>query len=155
MTWTRLGSEFLTDPRLLAVSRSDRLLLIELFVWCNEQNTDGAVPRHVPVRLSDARRTSDACKRLTESGLLETTGDGWHITDFLKQQPSAADVERTQTLAKERQRRQRQHRGGDHSLCDPKYCNQARVTRDVTRDQRVSHDARTDPTRLERMEAGG
>ena len=49
MTWTKLAGEFLTDPRLLAVSRSDRLLLIELFIWCNEHGTNGAVPRHVPI----------------------------------------------------------------------------------------------------------
>jgi hypothetical protein len=125
MTWTKIGAEFLTDPKLLSVPRGARLLHVEALVWCNEHGTDGAIPTHMLARISDEPDPEAAAGALVYVGLWKTSETGWTIVEFLGTQPSAADVERTQQRWRDRQRRQRQHRNGDHSLCDPKYCRQA------------------------------
>jgi hypothetical protein len=128
-------------------------MYLEGLVWSNKQGTDGHIPRHAVRRVTDEEDPIGAAAELVDAGLWEETGDDWSIVGFLEDQPSRADVERIQTLARDRQRRQRQHRGGDHSLCDPRYCQAAsRVTNAVT------HDTRTDPsvpTRTEGTEGRG
>jgi hypothetical protein len=158
MTWTKLGSEFITDPVMLALPRGARLLHIEATIWSNQHGTDGRIPAHVLRRISDEDETHEAAKALIAAGLWSEQLDGWLIADFLENQPSAEDVERTRHLDRQRQRRKRQHRNGDHSLCDTKYCRTA-VTRDVPRDvpreSVVSHDTRTDPIRTEPFRKNG
>lgn len=121
-----------------------RWFWLEATVWCNEHETDGEIPMHGLRWITDEEDPVAAAELLVDAGLWETTPDGYRDLDFLDDQPSAEDVERTRVLARERQRRQRQHRNGDHSLCDPKYCRASRVTSRVT--DTVSHDTRTDPS---------
>lgn len=137
MTWTKIGDGFIDEPSILVLSRDARLLYIECLVWSNRHGTDGAIPSYVLRRITDADDPMSCVRALVDAGKWVETDDGWETVDFLKDQPSAADVARTQRFATERQRRQRQHRGGDHSLCDPRYCEKTRsdhVTRDITGD---------------------
>jgi hypothetical protein len=170
MTWTKLGDEYLLDPAILKVPRGARLMHIESVIWSNSHGTDGKIPRHMLARFSDEPDTEQAAKELISAGLWDTTEMGWAVVGFLDQQPSAEDVERTGQLVRNRQRRQRQHRNGDHSLCDGRYCHQAAggetpdpedtvaesvngtpATRDITRDlrgeSRLPVPARPVPTR--------
>lgn len=158
MTWTKISDDLPDDPRMLQLPRGVRLLHLEAMVWCNRYGTDGAIPRYGVRRITDEPEPEDAAKHLVSVGLWDDTDDGWEIVGFLDDQPSAADAERTRELAKQRQRRQRQHRAGDHSLCDPRYCNSARdalrdderdAHRDATRDQRLPVPSRPDPSRPE------
>ncbi len=152
MTWTKLGDDFTDDPALLALPRSVRLVHIEAMVWSNRHGTDGSVPAHALRRVTDDPDPDAAAEHLVARGKWRTVEGGWEIVGFLDDQPAAEDVQRTKELARARQRRLRQHRNGDHSLCDPQYCKAlSRVTQRVTSrvTNGVSHDTptRPDPTR--------
>jgi hypothetical protein len=125
MTWTKLPGNFTDRPDLLQVPRSVRFLHVEALVWSNQHGTDGQIPRHALGRITDEPDADLAAKQLVESGAWIATDQGWEMVGFLDDQPSAADVRRTQKLADVRNRRQRQHRQGDHSLCDERYCREA------------------------------
>ena len=148
MTWTKVGAEVLTAPNFVGMSRSARLLSIEATVWCNQHGTNGFVPAYMLPRICDAQdvnrltnqlwrwghwvpRLSEKAQETYSVDPVEDSADpritGWTLIDFLDNQPSADDVKRTRELWAERQRRQRQHRGGDHSLCDARYCHQAKA----------------------------
>lgn len=151
MTWARLDDGITDRPDLLALERTVRLLHIEGIVWSCRHETDGAIPRHVIRKVTDDPDPEAAAAALVAAGLWNETDDGWCIDGFLEDQISSEDLERQRELARVRQRRQRQHRAGDHSLCEPRYCRRAseasRVTDPVT--DPVSHDSPTspDPTR--------
>ena len=152
MTWTKLSDEFADDPRLLGVPRGVRLLHVEALIWCNRQSTDGNVPGTALGRLTDQPRPRAAAAQLVTAGLWQATQHGWLILGFLADQPSADDMEHAKGLARERQRRQRQHRMGAHDGCDPRYCREAKsagqgVTsrRDMSVSHTVSHGTPTRP----------
>ena len=154
MTWTKIDSSTPDDPRILQLPRGIRWMHLEGLVWCNQHGTDGFIPEHALRRVTDDSEPESAAAELVRVGLWAVVEGGWKIVDFEKDQPSAADVERKQVLARARQRVRRQHLGGDHSLCDPKHCQQAsRVTAGVT--NAVSHDTRTDPYRPDPIRSEG
>lgn len=169
MTWTKLSDDSTDDPALLALPRSIRLVHFEALVWCNRHGTDGAIPRHMLVRVTDEKNPTKAAKLLVAAGKWKQAEDGWEIVGFLDDQPSAEDVRNQKELARQRQRRQRQHKAGDHTLCNAKYCRglrdeqgdkhgdetrKSRVTKPVT--NVVSHDtpSRPVPTRPGPKEPG-
>lgn len=129
MTWSKYDDRYLNDPRVLALSRGVRYLRIEALAYCNEHNTDGRIARAALRRFSDEIDPVSAAGELVRVGVWETDGLDWIDPEFLKNQPSAADVERIAELSRDRQRKQRQHRNGDHSMCDPKFCQQAKTSR--------------------------
>ena len=158
MTWARLDDGITDRPDLLALSRPVRLLHIEGIVWACRHETDGAIPRHVLRKVTDEPDPEQAAGELVGAGLWEATDEGWAIVGFLDDQVSAEDLAKQRAVAAERQRRSRQHKAGDHSSCDPRYCRRAAADRDregvtdgvshgVT--DGVSHDppTRPDPTR--------
>lgn len=161
MTWTKLSDDATDDPALLALPRSVRLVHFEALVWSNRHATDGVVPRHMLVRITDEPDPATAAGQLVAAGKWVESEQGWEIVGFLDDQPSAEDVQRTRELARQRQQRQRKHRGGDHSMCVAKYCpalrdqmRESRVTKPVTNG--VSHDtpSRPVPTRPGPKEPG-
>jgi hypothetical protein len=164
MTWTKLGAEFLTDPTMLSLPRGVRLLHIESMIWCNQHGTDGAVPRHMLARLSDEPDAEAAALMLVAAGRWEATAEGYQVLGFVGDQLSAAEVAELRDKAAVRQRRNRLHKSGDHTMCaDPRYC--SHVTRDATRepasDSAVSDETpyrsvpnRTVPSRSEGREVG-
>lgn len=135
MTWTKLSDDATDDPALLALPRTIRLVHFEALVWANRHGTDGAIPRHMLPRITDDKDPDGAAELLVAAGKWELSTAGWEIVGFLDDQPSAEDVRRTKDLARLRQRKQRLHRAGDHSLCEVKYCP---ALRDETRESRVT-----------------
>ena len=87
------------DPRLLGVPRGVRWMYLEGLVWCNQHGTDGFIPDHALRRVTDEEDPGAAADQLVGVGLWVVGNGGWEIVDFTKDQPSAADVERTQKLA--------------------------------------------------------
>jgi hypothetical protein len=59
--------------------------------WCSAQLSDGEVPADVARMLAGV---SDSIDRLLTTGMLERVGDGFLIHDYLKYNPSAAQVRR-------------------------------------------------------------
>lgn len=144
--WTKIGAEFLTDPSFLSISRGARLLHIEATIWSNQQGTDGRVPAYMLARISDDPDVDAAAQELINADRWEREFNGetyvdeksgkrfmrtvaFQLIDFLDNQPSADDAARTRKLAADRQRRLRQHRGGDHSLCTTQNCQIVRQSR--------------------------
>ena len=162
-TWTKLPVELLLDRNIRKLPRGTQFMHVEALVFCNANGTDGALDEHDFKQFTSEPRALDAARRLVDAGVWEVTETGFQIVDFTKDQRRSEDVGRTQELAAVRQRRQTQHRGGDHSLCDPKYCEQARVARDARaaaeRDAPTSAaQHRTDPSGpsdLLRNDSGG
>lgn len=165
MTWTKFSEDAADDPALLALERTYRLVWFEAMLWANRFATDGAIPRHMLSRITDCHDPDGAADFLVAAGKWKPSETGWEIVGFLDDQPSADEVRRTKELARLRQRRQRQHRAGDHTLCEVKYCpalrdepsdttRESRVTKSVT--NVVSHDppSRPVPTRPGPKEPG-
>ena len=126
MTWTRIGSELPDNPRMLTLPRGVRYMHVEAMIWCNKQGTDGMVPAAALPRITDEPDPAAAAGKLVEAGMWEATAAGWHIVDFLRDQPSREDVERQAELNRQRVRRSRLHGAGDHSECTD-WCRQKRA----------------------------
>ncbi len=69
MTWTKLGDDFTDRPEMFEVSRSARLLLVEMYVWANRMLRDGRVPVSVLRRISDSDDVDVDVKELVDVGL--------------------------------------------------------------------------------------
>lgn len=153
MTWTRTPQEFPDRADVLAVSRSARWLLMEMYSWSNAQLTNGRVPRGVLRRISDAEDVeADVAELLREELLEERPGeDGLLFLDWSNQEDAdtvreraARNVEKTRR-ARERKER---HAAGDHSVCVAPYCKavtgntEGNVTGDAKVSKRVTKTSR-------------
>jgi hypothetical protein len=153
VTWVKLDDALAEDPRWDLIGPAGLGVHIAAMSFCSRNQTDGVLSRGRAEQLLMFEGAADVVTQLIKHGLWLERGTQVEIVGYLDDQPSAEDVEKVRELARARQRRQRQHRSGDHSLCDPGYCRAAeRVTRDDPRDSRVSHTVshatptRPDPT---------
>ncbi len=137
MTWTKLGDDFTDRPEMFEVSRSARLLLVEMYVWSNRMLRDGRVPVNVLRRISDSDDTDVDVKELVGVGLVDRVDDGALQLDW-SDQDDAAEVKARKEYRADTQKRYRQrkarHDRGDHGACDNRYCKSAtgRVTGNAT-----------------------
>lgn len=160
MTWTKLDRRMIDGPEFEGIPAGARLMHIEAMLYCNEHGTDGAISRAALGKLTGYTRRLEGARQLADAGVWHATDTGWTLPRFLEEQPSRHDTDRTTALSRQRQRKQRQHRNGDHSLCDPRYCraSSTNVTRDETQESRVthgvSHDTRTAPYRTDPSRKG-
>ncbi|WP_169541933.1 hypothetical protein [Nocardia jiangxiensis] len=104
------------------MSRSDRLFYIELLMWANEQQTDGFVMRAALKHATDISRPAQAAQRLVKSGALEEVDEGWIIVRFFDDQLSSEEVTKRSEMSRATTERNRRHKAGDHTKCDPKRC---------------------------------
>lgn len=124
MTWTRIGDDWTDRPAVLGVSRSARLLLVELYVYANRHTTDGRVPEAALPRLTDAEDWPALLEELAGAELVEQAPPDW-LLDWTEQE--AADrVHARKAYSAEKQKRYRdrkeRHARGDHTACDPRFC---------------------------------
>lgn len=134
MTWTRLSDNWTERADLGHLSHADRWHYLSLIVLCSRSGAlDGRL------RLVDARRASDhedpgaALSRLLDLGLIEMTGTGVRVLEIDDHVPPPS-VREASEKAKYRMRRSRAHKEGNHSMCLPKYCDEAPASGDVTSD---------------------
>lgn len=104
MTWTKLGDDFTDRPEMFEVSRSARLLLVEMYVWANRMLRDGRVPVSVLRRISDSDDVDVDVKELVDVGLIEQADDGALQLDWSDQEP-AGKVEQRRQDHRDRQQR--------------------------------------------------
>lgn len=102
MTWTKISDDFTDDPRLLALSRDDRLLLIEATVYSNRVLSDGHVLTTTLRIFTDHPEPWAGMGRLTAAGLLAELYDGWEIVGFADHQRSRQQVEQTREATRRR-----------------------------------------------------
>lgn len=153
MTWTKLPDTFAEREDLLEVSRSARLLLVEAMVWCNRHLLDGRITDAALRRCTDAPDVDELRDELAAAGVLTRTEDGRAWLMDWSDQERAADVTARREARAETQARYRartaKHKAGDHTMCDPRYCDRAvtgNATGHETGHQRVTRHP-PDPTR--------
>lgn len=117
MTWTAISDTFLDDPQMLGLDRSARLLILEARVWSNRHGTDGAIPKTMLPRITDAKAVARLTAALVAAGVWEETNEGWRDVLFEQSgQVPATEVERRRAAGAERQRRWRERHSRDASV---------------------------------------
>jgi hypothetical protein len=136
VTWVKLDDALPEDPRWDLTGPLGLALHVAALAFCSRNQTNGVLSRVRTERLLMLEDPAEVVTQLVKHGFWVERGTQIEIVGYLDDQPSAEDTERTRGLSRARQRRQRQHRSGDHSLCDPDYCKAAaresRVTDGVT-----------------------
>lgn len=147
MTWTRLSDDFPDDPRVLGLTDAAFRCHVSAIIWCNQQLTDGRLPKAALIKASlpNVGRADELAAELVESGLWSAHAGHWQL-DW-EDQELAANVERRAQQNRDRQdtyrKRRDAHSSGDHSLCNPEFCN---ALRNALRTPLVTAP-RPDPTR--------
>lgn len=93
--------------------------------WCNEQATDGLMPKIRADRLNCPVAPASlpgVWAELVAAGIWEDTGDAYHCPTFLAHGLAAAEQHSTRAKWAEDKRRQRLHSNGNHTLCTPRSC---------------------------------
>jgi hypothetical protein len=152
MTWTRLSDDHFDKPRIARLSRSARLLDVEVKVWCNKVLSDGLIPEHMLRRVTDSPDVNADAAELVKAKLWRaiSTDDGTvYETDWSDQRLAEAVREEAKRHADRQARyseRVKKHAAGDHTLCDRRYCRNA-VTDGVSDSDTDNAPTRPDPTR--------
>jgi hypothetical protein len=124
--WTRIDGNTLRDRSLLQVSRSARYLYIEMLCYSNDQGTDGIIQLSEIRTLTDVARPKPLVDALVSAGVLEMVSKGGteccRIVGFFDDQLTHEEVLARNKRSAETTERNRRHRAGDHSKCDPKRC---------------------------------
>lgn len=122
MTWTRLDDSWTDKPQLEKLDYAARWHYLAMIQFCSRNDRlDGQL------RTSDARRASDhpdaprALAEIAEVGLIEPTSTGYRILAIDEHVPPPW-VAQKQERDRNRKRRERAHKSGDHSLCDDGNC---------------------------------
>lgn len=144
MTWAALSDDLIARMQHDELDRDDQLMYVESLVYASRLLTDGILPSDLRAFTTHPEAAHGAL-RLLSLDYWRVSPKGYEITDYLKVNRSADQVERGRERNRVRQHRARLHREGDHSLCVASYCSKApnAVTHGVT--NRVSHDALSSP----------
>jgi hypothetical protein len=118
VTWSKFGDNFNDRADFAPMSRSARLLVIELILWSNAQLTDGEIPRFMLRRITDSETIEADLKECLETGIVQEHGEAYQV-DW-SDQLSKDQILSNRKATAERQDRYRRHKADDHSLCD--YC---------------------------------
>lgn len=151
MTWTKLGDNYADRLEDLGLTPTACWLHTAALVYCNRVGNDGRLPASKLGKVASIAAPDLYVAELEQQGLwVPIEGeDAWQV-DWTDQEP-AEDVKRRRDGATQRQRKRRQHLGGDHSLCDEgRSC--AHVTRDGD-DERALRTVNTPVTRDSQRES--
>lgn len=140
MVWVRLPDDAIEDPHLDGVSDAAIVAYLRALGRSNRWALDGRVAR-ATVTLETAREWVDA-------GLAEDQGETLRLVWLREFQPTADEIRERRRKDAERQDRNRRHRVGDHSRCDPDACRVLLSRRDSPRD--TSRDSHRDTPRESR-----
>jgi hypothetical protein len=105
MTWTKLPDEI--TEALWDLSHGAYRLHISAETWCNRLLTDGLIPASRLSVLMPKYRAAYLAELLA-AGLWTATDGGYSLVDFLRDQPSKADVEKKRADWKRWQQEHRQ-----------------------------------------------
>lgn len=115
MTWVKLDTGYLANPKLRGISDKAILLHLSSILWTADHGTDGNVPsaslRTVASRVTGRpERARRWANELVANGLWDLNGDGWHVHDFEvhNRQALRANVEANRAANAERLRRFRE-----------------------------------------------
>jgi hypothetical protein len=128
MSWLKVDDRAFDDPRFGRVSRDARLMHVEALAYSMGGDGTGVVTRYGLRRATDAEDPESLAGQLVAEGLWTVAPDidGWQIVFMLDDQLSPDEITRQREFNRARQARNRRHQKGDHSLCDPRFCNAVR-----------------------------
>lgn len=128
--WFKVDDQLAFHRKTIAAGNAAMGLWVRSGSWLRQPGNARGRPPGV-LTLAEARTmgTPAEVKRLVDAGL-------WHKTtlagakavrfhDWEVMQPDEDELEGKRTTWAERKKRQRHHRAGDHSLCLPRYCDDA------------------------------
>ena len=124
MTWAALSDDLIARMQHHELDRDDQLMYIEGLVYAARLLTDGELPSDLRA-FTTHPQAAEAALRLVFLDYWRISGKGYEITNYLKVNRSAEQVEKGKERNRVRQHRAKLHREGDHSLCVPSYCPKA------------------------------
>lgn len=110
MSWVRIDDKTWCHDKFADLSGNAVRLWMFALCWCNQHEKDGEVPKSMLRKFSASNKDAS---ELVVAGLWEPTEKGWLFHDYLKYQPSKAqlDAQRTQTRERVSAHRERSRNG--------------------------------------------
>jgi hypothetical protein len=131
MVWVNFDSPLLMDLMRARVSRSARLLLLEMYAFSVNQLSDGLVDVRLSM-ISDADEPDALVEELCAAGFVQATQDGYFLSRFLETNATKEVIEASRQKNRDRQERHRKHKNGDHSMCiRGRWCPRGEIVPDV------------------------
>lgn len=107
MAWVKLDDKMWSHPKFGELCGDAVRLWVFALCWCNQHETDGAVPRGA---LRVLLGSDKLAKTLCQAGLWRESPTGWEIHDFLKYQPSKASRDEAREQSAQRLAKSRNNR---------------------------------------------
>lgn len=118
MTWVKVDDLMPEHPRWDKLGAAGLGLHLAAVAYCSRNLTDGLLSLDRAKRLITCPEVDAVVELLIADGLwVEVPPDQVRISDYLVDQPTAEAVTRQREVWKAKQRRNRSHKEGDHSLC--------------------------------------
>jgi hypothetical protein len=99
VSWVRIDDKAWSHPKFASLPAGAVRLWMFALCWCNQQESDGFVPRSM---LRVLRGTTSDASALVASCLWVESEDGWRFHDYLQYQPSRDQLTAQRTSTKER-----------------------------------------------------
>jgi hypothetical protein len=99
VSWVRIDDKAWSHPKFASLPAGAVRLWMFALCWCNQQESDGFVPRSM---LRVLRGTSSDASALVASCLWVESEDGWRFHDYLQYQPSRDQLSAQRNSTKER-----------------------------------------------------
>jgi len=125
MSWTRLDDLWTEQPIFESVSLSARWHYLAMIQACSRtERVDGRLSARAARRCSDVDDPDTALVELAAVRLIVTEGEDYRLPLIGDHVPPPS-VREASKRGKERMRRHRAHRAGDHTMCLPANCPEA------------------------------
>src|SRR3989304_2133673 len=123
MSWAKIDDNFYDHPKVVAAGTEGIALFVCALSYSSRYLTDGFIPAPQVRRLIETDDPERAAQRLVAVGLWDQTAGGYHIHDYLKYNPSAAQVQadRDATAKRKAEWRDKHNGNGDGTVgqsCD-------------------------------------
>lgn len=148
MSWTRLDDRWTEWPIFEGIPHATRWHYLCLVQLCSRTDRlDGRLSSTAARRASDVEDPTKALAELVAAGLVLSEDHGFRLP-FIADHVPPPSVRKNAEATRERMRRHRAHKAGDHSLCLPEHCPPAhRVTDAVTRNDVIAERVTNEVTR--------
>lgn len=103
MAWFKVDDQAAFNPKVMRAGNAAFGAWVRMGAYCNAQRTDGFVPQDTAVLIA-SKKDIDAA---ITAGMLYAVEGGYQIHDYLKYQPSKADIEASLAAARGRMRSRR------------------------------------------------
>jgi len=103
VAWFKVDDQAAFNPKVMRAGNAAFGAWVRMGAYCNAQRTDGFVPQDTAALIA-SKRDIDAA---ITAGMLHAVEGGYEIHDYLKYQPSKADIEASLAAARGRMRSRR------------------------------------------------